>query len=332
MILNLSRFIAQGRDHWEELETLLQRVESNPDQELPFADLRRFHLLYQLTSADLARVSHAAADPDLRRYLESLVARAYAEVHETRDRRRAFSPRRWFFRDFPQTFRRHAQAFQLAVLLTLLGCAFGALALKIDPDAKSAIMPFSHLQDRPSERVKREESVNSDRLEGHKATFSATLMTHNTQVSITALALGMTWGIGTILLLFYNGVILGAVAFDYIADGQLLFLLGWLLPHGVIEIPAILVAGQAGLVLARALIGRGERTGRLQRLREAAPDLVTLIGGAALMLVWAGVVEAFLSQYHAPVLPYSAKIAFGAVEAVLLTLYLSRSGLESKAA
>ena len=84
-------------------------------------------------------------------------------------------------------------------------------------------------------------------------------MTHNTEVSIFTLALGMTWGVGTIIMLFYNGVILGAVAVDYIRAGETKFLLGWLMPHGVVEIPAILIAGQAGLLLASALIGHGRR-------------------------------------------------------------------------
>ena len=65
------------------------------------------------------------------------------------------------------------------------------------------------------------------------------------------------WGVGTIVMLFYNGVILGAVTVDYIRAGQTKFLAGWLLPHGAVEIPSILIAGQAGLVLALALIGWG---------------------------------------------------------------------------
>ena len=69
-------------------------------------------------------------------------------------------------------------------------------------------------------------------------------MVNNIGVSIKAMALGMTWGIGTLIILFYNGVILGLVAVDYIIDGQTIFLLGWLLPHGVIEIPAILIGGR----------------------------------------------------------------------------------------
>jgi len=164
-----------------------------------------------------------------------------------------------------------------------------------------------------------------------KSTFSAELMTHNTQVALTTLALGMTFGFGTIVLLFYNGVILGAVAYDYVHGGQAVFLMGWLLPHGVIEIPAILVGGQAGLVIAYALIGWGSRVSRAERLRMVSRDVVTLALGAAAMLVWAGIVESFLSQYHEPVISYGTKIAFGVVEAGLLTSYLAFAGRQRDA-
>ncbi len=104
----------------------------------------------------------------------------------------------------------------------------------------------------PAERVAREQERQGRHLAGHKREFSAQLMTHNTQVALLTMALGMTFGFGTLVLLFYNGVILGAVVFDYIHGGQAIFLMGWLLPHGVIEIPAILVGGQTGFVIAHA--------------------------------------------------------------------------------
>jgi uncharacterized membrane protein SpoIIM required for sporulation len=117
---------------------------------------------------------------------------------------------------------------------------------------------------------------------------------------------------------------------DYVYAGQARFLLGWLLPHGAIEIPAILLGGQAGFLLASALIGWGSRKSRRQRLREIAPDLTTIIFGAGVLLIWAGIVESFLSQYHQPVIPYALKIAFGAAELVALTLFLARSGAASE--
>jgi uncharacterized membrane protein SpoIIM required for sporulation len=210
----------------------------------------------------------------------------------------------------------------------LVGGLFGGLALTFDPDAKEVLMPFPHLQQDPSERVAQEESANRDRLQGAKTTFSSYLMTHNTKVSIFTLALGITWGIGTVILLFYNGIMLGAVSLDYVLAGQTPFLLGWLLPHGAIEIPAILLAGQAGLVLAGAIIGWGKPVPMGRRLREVSGDLVTMIFGVAIMLVWAGLIEAFFSQYHEPIIPYSFKIGFGMIELILLTLFLGKSGAQ----
>jgi uncharacterized membrane protein SpoIIM required for sporulation len=145
-------------------------------------------------------------------------------------------------------------------------------------------------------------------------------------VAILTLALGLTWGVGTLIMLFYNGVILGAVAVDYMMAGETPFLLGWLLPHGVIEIPAILLAGQAGIVLAGALIGWGKPISLRMRLRKISNDLVTLIFGVALMLVWAGIIEAFFSQYHEPVMPYAIKIGFGVFELMVLALFLGMAG------
>jgi len=113
---------------------------------------------------------------------------------------------------------------------------------------------------------------------------------------------------------------------DYLLAGQGVFLAGWLLPHGVIEIPAILVGATGGFVLARAVIGRDDGRPLAARLRAVADDVATLAAGTALMLVWAGVVEAYLSQYHEPAIPYALKIAFGVVEFGLLVAYLGWVG------
>jgi len=291
-------------------------------------EVERLHYLYERCSADLVRLDTFSTEPQLRAYVESLVSRAYAEIHETRARAGKI---RWgnVIAAFPRAFRRHLGAFRLAVGLTLAGCAFGWFAIRADPEAKAVLMPFPGLMGSPAKRVAQEESAENattDRLHGHKASFSAQLMTHNIQVTVMTLAAGITWGVGTIILLFYNGVILGAVAADYVGAGYGQFLAGWLLPHGSIEIPAILLGGQAGFVLAGALIGWGERTSRTERLRAVAHDLLVIALGAAAMLVWAGIVEAFVSQYHQPVLPYSLKIAFGVLEMMALTLFLWRVG------
>jgi len=249
VIVDIRRFVASGDPYWRELDALVTDLETHTERRLTFDEAKRFHFLYKRASADLVRVDQLPYAAKVRSYLEPLVARAYAEIHETRV----------------------------------------------------------------------------------KGRFSAFLMTHNTKVAVLTLGMGVTWGLGTLVLLFSNGVMLGAVVVDYIVAGEARFVMGWLMPHGVIEIPAILIAGQAGFVLAWALIGRGSPLGVRMRLRAISDDLVTLIFGVAVLLVWAGIVESFFSQYHEPVLPYGLKIAFGLVELTLLSLFLAKSGSSATA-
>src|SRR5436190_17736948 len=124
MIIDLPRFIAAQRPVWTELQTIVERLERESSQPLAHDEAKRFHLLYQKVSADLGRIATFAAEPELRGYLESLTARAYAEIHETRERGAGFHPVRWFLRDFPRAFRRQSGAFMLSVLITIVGVIF----------------------------------------------------------------------------------------------------------------------------------------------------------------------------------------------------------------
>jgi len=326
MIIDLKKFIANERPFWNELDETLRLYEQEPFRPMRFDRIKRLHYLYQRASSDLSKISTFSAERSINDYLESLVGRAYAMIHAGRQETVRFSFWRWFWGSFPQAFRRRRRAFYLSLAIMLAGALFGGGAIVWDPDAKAILMPFAHLQMDPADRVAMEETQENDRLRSGKSSFSAFLMTHNTRVSIFVLALGMTWGIGTVIVLYSNGVMLGAVAADYIWADQSLFLAGWLLPHGAVEIPSILLAGQAGLILAGAMIGRKSALPFGERLRSVVPDVVTLICAVAVLLVWAGIVEAFFSQYHAPVIPYEVKITFGVIELFLLVLFLRLSG------
>lgn len=322
MILDLERFQAQGRPRWSRLESLLLDLESRPDRRLKPAEADALQELYAQTAADLNRVTHGALAPDLRQYLERLVARAYADLYYSPPARsELWQPRRWLriFTAFPEAFRRQSHYFALAVLVTLLGCALGGLAVRYDPASVDVLLPADYLRN-PGLRVHQEEKGRARHLDSPQteAAFSAQLITHNIEVSLLAAGLGVTFGIGTALLLFENGLLLGAVAVRYTQQGFGLFVTAWLLPHGAFEIPSILIAGQAGFYLARLLLRRREDRNMRQSIRE----WLLLVAGLALMLVWAGLMEAFFSQHHAPVLPYGFKVAVGAAELVLLAFYL----------
>jgi len=332
VILDLERFQAQERPRWSRLESLLAQLDSRPDRLMKPAEAELLQELYAQTAADLNRLTHGALASELRQYLERLVARAYAELFYARPTRSdLWQPRHWlrFFTAFPEAFRRHSRYFALAMLITVLGGALGGLAVRYDPASVDVLLPADYLRN-PSLRVQQEEKEADRQLDPvqREAAFSAQLIRHNIQVSLLAAALGVTFGIGTALLLFENGLLIGAVAVRYTQQGFGLFLTAWLLPHGAFEIPSILIAGQAGFYLARSLLRRRED----RDMRRAIREWLVLIAGLAMLLVWAGVMEAFFSQHHAPVLPYEFKVAVGAAELALLTLYLLLIGRRERGA
>ncbi|MDZ4858549.1 MAG: stage II sporulation protein M [Candidatus Hydrogenedentes bacterium] len=331
MIIDLNKFLREERPYWGELERILDIMEADAQYAPDLPTARRTHYLYERATADLAKLKTFASEPELTHFLESLVSRAYGHIHEVRGRPHRFSPVRWLFISLPKTFRRHAAAFALSTVIMLAGSAVGAGAIAFDSRAKETLLPYAHLSIDPRERVAQEEKVQKfDERANSKAMGTSFYIYNNVSVSIRAMALGVFWGIGTMLVLFVNGALLGAVSIDYFLAGEGVFLVAWLLPHGAFEIPAILIAGQAGLMLGHAIVGWGSRISVKGRLREITPDIVTLIFGVALMLVWAAIIEAWLSQYHEPVVPYWLKISFGCVELVLLAGYFGFSGLRAR--
>ena len=330
MIINLEKFILEETPYWESLEKLSNQLSSGEIRSLDYKKLEEIHYLYQRAADDLAKIQDFSSDTQIKQYLEQLVANAFSNIYYGQSKKHRFRPIQLFFIRFPQVFRKHKNAFLLSFLITFVGMIFGGVALLIDQDAKSIVMPFSHLKNDPSERVQQEEIAKEDRMAGRKSSFAAYLMTHNIKVSIFTFALGISFGLGTIILLFYNGIILGAVAIDYMMAGETEFLIGWLLPHGSIEIPAILIAGQAGFVLAKAVIGWQNELVLKDRVKAISGDVMILVFGFSVMLIWAGIVESFISQYHEPRLPYLAKIIFGFIELVLLAFLLTTSGKKSE--
>src|ERR1035438_1363795 len=167
MILDVPRFVAAERVYWEELDALLKLLEDEPERRMKLEEIERLYYLYERASSDLSRLDTFSVEPGVQALLESLVARAYSEIHETR------APIRARFKNvvfaFPRAFRRHARAFQLSVAITIIGTLFGGLAVLRDPASKSVVLPFPGLMISPSERVEQEEKAPVDRLQGVKA-------------------------------------------------------------------------------------------------------------------------------------------------------------------
>jgi uncharacterized membrane protein SpoIIM required for sporulation len=273
-------------------------------------------------------VRSATSNAELTEYLNSLVSRGYAGIYSGR-RLRLRALAGFFVRTFPRELRRRARYFALSAALLLGGGVFGFLAVSFDPDSRYYLMPEEHMHADPAQRV--EEALRAEdeggrvRSAGQSAAFSSFLFTHNIRVALLAFAAGITFGLGTALVLGANGVILGAVAADYSQRGAALFFYSWVLPHGIMELTSVVIAGAAGLLLGRAVLWPGEYT-TLDSLRIRGRSALILVLGTIPLFVVAGLIEGSLSQINPPAIPYWFKLLVAAATGAFLIMYFIAAG------
>ncbi len=305
--MELAEFVEQRRPKWSSLERLLDTVERDGLARLSLEDAQALSRLYRSTSSDLLWVRARAGAADLSGYLNDLVGRAYAITYPGR-RLRFGAIGRFLSVGFPDVMAREWRMFVASLLLFAAGFGFGWIGMMFDPEAAAYLVPEQHQTLDPEQRAK-DEADGKVAGVGEQAAFTSFLFTHNIQVSFLAFALGLTAGLGTAILMFLNGVMLGSLAWVYTSKGMAGWFWAWILPHGIPEISAIVIAGAAGFVLARALVAPKGLSRRAALKREGVTALQLLLGTLALFVL-AGFIEGTISQIHPPKLSVAFKIAF----------------------
>jgi len=305
--MNIERFLADRRPVWEDLAHLVQRAE---DIELSRKETQELVALYRRTCSDLNRARSFTANPEIIGYLNQLTGRAYRFIYRAGHETAVWSSfLRLVTREIPSAFRRERMAVAIAAAAFLAGTLFGAGAVLVDPANGERLVPAMFFTESPRERVEKIEAGKEriDNLE-KAVVFGAQLYTHNIKVSFLAFSLGALTLVMGLVILFYNGVTLGAIGMMYILDDVPLFFFAWVGPHGALELPAIIFGGAAGLLTGRALLMPGQLS-RGASLRQVLPSVWRMIIGAALVLVLAGVIEGSFSQFSARTFPYVLKIS-----------------------
>jgi uncharacterized membrane protein SpoIIM required for sporulation len=312
--MDLERFVRERRARWARLESLLDAVERLPDHAMGAMRLLELVRLYRQTCSDLNEARSGTANAALIARLNGLAGRGYRLVYRrSHGRRFALEARQFLAAGAPAAFRRERHYVLAAAAAFVLGAVIGLGAVVADPGNAERLIPPQFHTESPKARVERIEASEEriDSLED-AAEFSSYLFSHNIQVSFLAFSLGALTLVGGAWILFYNGVLLGAVAASYLLDGVPVFFVAWVGPHGALELPAIVFGGAAGLRLGRALRLPGAlATGTA--LRRALPSVWRMLLLTALVLVAAGVVEGSFSQMTARTIPYAAKIAVAAL-------------------
>ena len=294
--LRSRRFRIERQADWKALEKLLNRVEGGRLSKLSDEEILLFPRVYQSTLSALSVARETSLDRELVDYLESLCTRAYFYIYGVRGRlgERLLS---FFRQDWPRAVASIWRETIVSIAVMLLGAAMAFILVGNDPDWYYSIVPgdLASGRDPSADTDYLRETLYDGEDQDGLSIFATFLFTHNSQVAIFAFALGFAVGLPSILLMFYNGAILGAFMSLYVSRGLGTEMGGWLLIHGVTELFAIALAGAAGIRIGWSIVFAGDKT-RLNSLAEAGRQTGLVIAGVIIMLFFAGLLEGFGRQ------------------------------------
>lgn len=291
------QFRREREGTWQQLEGLLARVHDKGVGRLTAEELTALPHLYRATLSSLSVARAISLDRALTDYLESLVSRAYIVVYGSRERARTriFEFLRW---RFPAAVRAGRWHLLFSLLFSLAGFVIAFAMVDADHDSYYLFVDESMAQGRdpaaPTSEL-REGLYDEQDFNHGLTTFATQLFNNNSRVGIMAFALGILGGVPTIFLLIYNGLVLGGMSALYASRGLSLDWWGWILPHGVTELLAVILCGAAGLLLGHALVFPGVET-RADALRRRGRIAAEIVLGCVLMLFIAGLIEGIFRQ------------------------------------
>jgi uncharacterized membrane protein SpoIIM required for sporulation len=312
------RFASDRRETWRALEDLVALAGSSA---MAPADRRRLGTLYRAALSDLGLLRtllarEGRADSPMLTWLNAVVAGAHACIAQAR-RGPGLDVRGFLERDFPRAVR--AAFPRIGLCAALLAASAVVAYLLCANDVTLARLLAGPTMSQNAEGFTK---MGQGRDEATDSVMAAFYVTNNVQVSFVAFALGITFGVGTLWTMIQNGMLLGVTLALVRHHGATSNFLGFVASHGFIELTAIVLAAGAGLGLGRALIAPGAH-GRVYALKTAGRESVTLVIGAACLLLLAAFFEAFVSP---SAWSLSTKLTIGAVNLGWLLAYLLFAG------
>jgi uncharacterized membrane protein SpoIIM required for sporulation len=317
--LNAATFLETRAPAWERLQTLVTRAVKGGLRSLSAGELHELTRLYPDVAIDAARARALKIDSSTQQRINQLAIAAHGLLY--RRPRLRMGPVLWSFftRDYPRLFRRMWPYLAFSTCLFLVAAVGAYASVQLRPSTAYLLVPGSI--DMPDHKpgVSSKDISERFRHTPHPP-MAAGIVTNNVSVAFDAFALGITGGVGTCLLVFYNAVMLGALASHFANHGLSYPFWSFITPHGALEIMAILIAAAAGLRLGLSLVIPGGLT-RGASLRAGAREAVLLVLGTIPMFAIAGTIEGFVTPSY---VPGSTKIVLGltvagAVLAALLT-------------
>ena len=311
--MNLKRWIARREPRWRELEALLARLDKQGLRSLTTSEIQQVASLYRSVSADLARAQTHAAHSSLVRELQALTARAYGQVYRGQQRQSWRAVLEFYVWDFPAVVQETWMYWGIATAVFVFGIVVAWWYAWQDPTFIETVVPPGLIS-----QVRDDNELWMGSIIGNEPWFASGIMVNNIIVSFRLVSGGITLGLLTLFILFLNGINIGVIATLVGQNGLAFPFWAFVFPHGSLELPAIFLAGGAGLLLARALLFPGQYR-RRDAFKVYGKQAAQLVSGIVPMLVVAGIIEGFFSP--SDVVPSIIKYTVGATIFTLFVVY-----------
>ena len=306
-------WIQKRTPYWERLTSLVAAAGQNRLKGLSRSELQELALLYRQVASDLSTLRQDRTSAALAAQINHLLARAHHIIYSSR--KSTWRNFLLYLRDgYPLVFRQQIRYVFAALVIMLIGTLLAAAFTLADARFAAPIVGSTVLAS-----VERHEMWTNS-IVSASPQASSFIMTNNLTVSFMAFAGGLLFGAGSVFEMFYNGLMLGAVAVVCQKAGMAIPLWSFVAPHGSLELPAIVIAGAAGLRLGHGMLFPGIYKWK-DSVARAGAESVRLVSGVIPMLIVAGSLEGFFSPSSAPV---ALKFSVGAGLFVLLLVWLFR--------
>jgi len=308
-------FISSGRASWERLAASVETTRTHGVKRAGAPALRLMHDDYRRAAADLAYAQTHFPGSTTHAYLNRLVGQAHSALYSQAPNRLG-ALWRFLARDYPRLLRQEWKPVAVAAGLMIGAALAGWVTAHADPALARLMLP-EQFRDISPQNLTATQQRNAASA-GLYPMMGAQIGVNNVQVAVMAFAGGMTFGALTVYAMLMNGAMVGVLGAFFTQAGTGLPFLALIVPHGSLEIPAIIIAGGAGLKMGAALLLPGDLP-RSASLRAAAPIAARLLMGTIPLFALAAAIEGFFTP---TAVPAPVKVAVGAVMFALLVAYV----------
>lgn len=275
------KFLQQNIEKWKTIEGASS---ANPDE-----------LADQFTELvnDLGYAKTFYPNSQVTQYLNNLASSRYLAIYQNRKEETSRIKRFWT-QSLPLVVQRHHKTLLYAFLVFLLFAVIGVFSAAQDQSFVRGILGDGYV-DMTEENIAKGDPFGVYKDDNQLNMFLAIAL-NNIQVALNTVVAGFFLGLGTIYMLFNNGIMLGSFQYFFFAHG-----LGWdsvlvIWIHGTLEISAIVIAGAAGLIIGRSILFPGTYT-RKQSVKAGAKDAVKIMVGLVPVFITAALLEGFVTRY-----------------------------------